>query len=550
VLLLASRWQPRAVGLPRLRRIGERQFHWLSYALFAGLLLVILGTFLDYGLAWDEEEHRLYGDFVFQWYATLFQDRYALSYWVLYLYGAFFEIVARAAAPILPFGLYEGRHLVSALFGLLGIVVAYKTAGHLGGPIAGFFAALFLTLTPGFYGHLFVNPKDVPFATLSLLSLYCFFLTYDALPRVPLRLLLWTGLAVGCALGIRVGGILLLGYLAVLWAGWLILRYRVGLDSTRGSVAGVVRRLVVSFLLIALVAWAVMLLCWPWAQVDPLLNPIRGILATANFVAWYGEVFFDGRYYRATDMPASYLPTWFAISLPEFYVVALLVGCLLAWRWVAELGRDCRRLVPALQIGVLAMSVVVPVVAAIGLRSVVYDGVRQFLFVVPPLAVLAGVAVAGLFRAPAGRHLKLGVGLAIALSVGVTVLDMVRLHPYQYVYFNRLVTGGVDAGARRFETDYWGLSYREGIEWLIENYRPRSPGRVRVANCSRAYLTDYYLQKSPEARQRFETVEPGAQPDVFLATTRFGCHDLVPGRRLHVVERLGVPLLYVIEVRR
>src|SRR5439155_15365409 len=111
------------------------------------------------------------------------------------------------------------RHLVTALSGLLAIAVAYRLGAHLSGPAAGFFSALFLALTPVFYGHMFINPKDIPFAALYLLALYCFMLTYDALPRVPRRLLIASGVAAGLTMGVRVGGIVLLGYLGLLWVG-------------------------------------------------------------------------------------------------------------------------------------------------------------------------------------------------------------------------------------------------------------------------------------------------------------------------------------------
>lgn len=42
---------------------------------------------------------------------------------------------------------------------------------------------------------------------------------------------------------------------------------------------------------------------------------------------------------------------------------------------------------------------------------------------------------------------------------------MIRNHPLQYVYFSvpsRWVEG-------KFELDYWGVSYRQGFEWLLDH---------------------------------------------------------------------------------
>jgi len=58
---------------------------------------------------------------------------------------------------------------------------------------------------------------------------------------------------------------------------------------------------------------------------------------------------------------------------------------------------------------------------------------------------------------------------------------MVQLHPYEYVYFNRLFAGGLKAAAERYETEYGGSSYKQGVEWVIRNYQPE--GGERNSGC-------------------------------------------------------------------
>ena len=176
---------------------------------------IILATFLDYGLTYDEGVGSWYGRLVLKWYASFFKDQSALGYYDLHLYGGFFEATAQAIVSltrkISPLGFYETRHLINALFGLLGIYYTCKLGTHIAGPRAGFFSGLFLTLTPGFYGHIFNNSKDIPFAALFSLALFCILRTYSRLPAVSYRPVLETGLAIGLVLGVRVGGIILLG---------------------------------------------------------------------------------------------------------------------------------------------------------------------------------------------------------------------------------------------------------------------------------------------------------------------------------------------------
>jgi hypothetical protein len=127
-----------------------------------GVLIIIGATFLDYGLTWDAEVQASYGTLVLRWYGSWFRDGAALRYSNLYLYGGLFDTLAQLAARVSPLGVYETRHLLNALVGVFGVVGAYKLRSHLAGPRGGFFSAVFLTLTPVFYGHLFNNPKDVP----------------------------------------------------------------------------------------------------------------------------------------------------------------------------------------------------------------------------------------------------------------------------------------------------------------------------------------------------------------------------------------------------
>jgi hypothetical protein len=112
------------------------------------------------------------------------------------------------------------------------------------------------------------------------------------------------------------------------------------------------------------------------------------------------------------------------------------------------------------------------------------------------------------------------------------------------------VGGGLRAAAPRFETDYWGQSYKEGLEWLVLNYRPETRAPLRVANCSEPFLTGYYLSKTADLRARYVTVTMDEHPDIVLATTRGSCHTATAGRVLHIVERLDTPLCYVIETPR
>ena len=528
--------------------MSDRSWDKLSCAFLVFLSFLILFTFRDYGLTWDEEFHRTYGDHVLNWYSSLFRDSQALSFTNTYLYGAFFNIVAQLATKVSPIGVYETRHLVNASFGLLGIYTAYRLGSYIYNPAGGFFAAIFLTLTPVFYGHLFNNPKDIPFATLFLLSLFFIIQSYDSLPRIPWSLKFKIGIFVGLAAGVRVGGVILLAYTAALWALGLASQYCLAGTLPKDKIFSQVVTLLGSFLTLVTTAWLTMLLCWPWAQVSPLGNPVKALQSVAHF-NWERTVFFAGEDIAAADLPWTYLPTWLGISLPEFYFVSLGVGCLLAYRFVSTMSRTPNQVGQLIKAGLLAFVFCSPILTVIVLHSTVYDGIRQFLFVIPPVAILAGVSFASLLRSSANAIIKYGCIAVVFVCASTTAMDMIQLHPYQSAYFNRAVAGGLASASKRFETDYWGSSYKEGAQWVIHNYRVDTSRKIRVANCSSVpFLTGHFFEL-PDARQRFINVKRHQDPHVFLTTTRFKCHEKARGRVLHVVERQGVPLLYIFELR-
>src|SRR5437899_11519461 len=65
---------------------------------------------------------------------------------------------------IIPLELFETRRLLGAVVGVIGLAVTWRLARRVSGPLAGLATLLLLALCPTFYGHLFMNPKDAPFA--------------------------------------------------------------------------------------------------------------------------------------------------------------------------------------------------------------------------------------------------------------------------------------------------------------------------------------------------------------------------------------------------
>ncbi len=148
-------------------------FYRRAAQIVLGLLAVIvLLTFRDYGISWDEEIQSQYGQAILDYYASFFVDRRFKEIFNLYLYGGMFDGLAAFFNAYTPVNIYETRHLLNAAFGLLGLWGTWRLGRFMGGGRVGLAALVLLTLTPMYYGHMFNNPKDIPFAAGVVWTLY------------------------------------------------------------------------------------------------------------------------------------------------------------------------------------------------------------------------------------------------------------------------------------------------------------------------------------------------------------------------------------------
>src|SRR5215467_12341804 len=176
----------------------SRIFDRLAVVVLGVVGIVALLTFRDYGLSWDDYAHSEYGDLLLQFYASGLRDQRALSWVNLYYYGGGFDLLAALAAKALPLTLFETRRLVGAAVGILGLFVTWRIGRRVGGSLAGLTALVLLAACPLYYGHMFMNPKDSPFAVAMAIFLLGLVRLFEDYPRVTLP----TGALVGVGFGL------------------------------------------------------------------------------------------------------------------------------------------------------------------------------------------------------------------------------------------------------------------------------------------------------------------------------------------------------------
>jgi 4-amino-4-deoxy-L-arabinose transferase-like glycosyltransferase len=512
----------------------------VAIAVLIAAAAIVLLTFRDYGLGWDDYTHAEYGDLLVAFFASGFRDQRALSWVNLYMYGGGFDLIAALLAKVLPFTVFETRRLVGGLVGLVGLVAVWRTARRVGGRPAGLIALILLATCPLFVGHVFMNAKDGPFAVAMAILLLGLVRSIEQFPQPSLATRALTAIGFGLAIGSRVMGAF--GVIAAFGALAFLFAIEAHSDGLRAAAVRL-RRFVWSMLLAVLLAFVVMAIVWPWSVAGPL-NLFRAVAYFLHFFEKPWHELFDGALVLVTEMPRSYLPTLLALQLPEIFVALALLG--VGYALIVPFKRDIspnRRAVLLL----VALAALLPIAITVITRPALYNGVRHFVFVLPPLAVLGGIGGAqiygGLQRIQFGRAVAAAV---LVLGISLPIVEMMRLHPYEYTYFNRIAGGG--SGAREhYMLDYWGLSFKQASQALAQKLVKRhetqpSDRRWKLAVCG--------PHRSPQVElgPDFETTWDPQGADFAMMLGEFYCQKF-DAPLLAEVVRDGVVYARVYDIR-
>ena len=493
-----------------------------SYGLIALLLVFAVAAFRDYGISNDEDVQHRYGAMIVAYYSSGLSDRSLFEFKNLYLYGGLFDVVAVLLEKALPFDRYLIRHLLSGLIGVAGIAATWATARLIGGPRTGFIAAAALAVCGPWIGAMFNHTKDIPFASAMMGATYFLLRISRDLPHARWRHVLGFGLLLGAALGLRVMGLLLVGYTGIavlLAAAWAPrhLRLEYLLRSTL--------RVLPAFAL----GYLIMIVFWPWAALSPL-NPLRAIVSFADFHYQIRTIFAD-RIYDMAEVPWWYVPGYLAIKLP----VVILGGAIIALPFLLMRPSYFRRR----KILLIAFFAAFPLACEMILEGPAFSGVRHYSFLIPPLAVLAAFGFDAALRSAPFAVMRMA---AIAVVAGLFLWEgatLVRLHPYEIMHYNFLV-GGLEGASRRYVMDYWLNMLPEAMRDLgvyLDRIEAREGVRrtYRVGVCGEKFAFEHYA----DARMQHAW---WLDADFYISPTNMDCDRLVDGKTIVSIERFGAPI--------
>jgi hypothetical protein len=507
---------------------------FFTVLLFAGLF-----TFKDHGMAGDEIVSRNNGLVSYRYVTE--GNRELFSYRDRY-YGTAFEMALVAAEDLA--GLEDTRHiflmrrLLNFLLFYAGVIFFYLIISYsFGNWKYALLGSVFLAASPRIFAHAFFNSKDVGFMSVFIIGIYTLirYLDQKTLSRV-----LSHALVSAILVGIRVIGIIL----PVITALFVVLGLFAAKKEKRSTA------------LVSLFAYGGIFVLftvffWPFLWEAPVRNFVDAFSQMRAF-PWDGDVLYFGEYVRSTALPWHYIPAWIAITTPPGYTLLFVIGALSIIRSFAS--NPVKAYTSRKHEIVFLALFILPIAAVIALKSVLYDGWRHMFFVYPAflLVSVSGVKTLMDFMKRSARTgflfpARCLLVCVIALIAGMPLYFMVRWHPYQNVYFN-VLSGGMDNVRQNFEMDYWGISYKECLEYIAAS-DDRDNIKVYVTTLKGRIGRIPALILRREDRERFSFTSSPADADYVIGNYRWHPDDYPFPNEVYSVNVNGAKIAAVHKLR-
>jgi hypothetical protein len=535
----------------KLKAKSWLRISWLlPFLAFLSFFILGISIFCDYGISIDEHVDNLTGLVNTKYILSKIAPDFLAAHPGLAVvrdlhnyqdkhYGPFFQV----PAAVIPALLYPNdirqaffaRHLVNFVFCFFGLIAFYRLLLlRFKNWIPALAGVTMLVLSPRIFADFFYNGKDLPFLATVLIAWF-------SLCRYN-QSFSWKWLAFHCfacamAISTRFMGIILPA-LTYLWLAHNLFYSR---EKT------IRKKLLGQVLVFTVIFCSLTILFWPYLWENPWDN-FRSVFPKLNRVSAEGINFYLGEFVQIIRLPWHYALIWIFITTPVVYSVWFFAG--ISW-FLKELFTKKIKLLHTRsgQADLTALLLfALPVLGVVATRAQLYDGWRHLYFVYPPFLYLAVLGLHSAFswlKTQKNLHFRKRLTWAALLVSLLSVMNvarqMVEMHPYQHVYFSFLPAAVAE---KNFDLDYWGLSYRQGLEYILAHDH-RSEVKVAVNFYSGGNAADIL---KPKDRKRLHYA-PIAEADYFLTEYRTHPQPYPYPHKMHDIRANGVRILSIFRLR-
>ena len=413
-------------------------------------------------------------------------------------------------------GYYEWDHLFNMIFGSVFFIALYALFYlQYKSTYKAIIPVIFLALTPRLMGHIPANNKDMPFAAMYLIGMGAIYL----LGRYPinnyLRIII-LGLIFGLlstfrTIGFSIYIVYVIYHFYLLW-----------MDNKKINLKHSINYFAELFI-IFIFGMFVSVSMFPWLGANFFANFKELLLNSKRFQLWDDTIFFAAEFLKKTDRPWYYLFTWLFITTPVFILTLFVVPII----FIKKLFKN--------QLFILALvALVINLFLYLILQPVIYNGLRHFLFLLPIVVIISSMGFLQVLQISNKTYFKILLIALLGINSTSIIYNYLTLHPYEYLYFNELIDG-LKGASGKYELDYWGASYKEATEWLVNNNELTHSDLIYACNVD--WSVDYYSQK-----EFFITYGSDETANYTICDTENELKRGYTGEIIYQVKRQGVVL--------
>ena len=306
--------------------------------------------------------------------------------------------------------------------------------------------SLFLFLLyPYLFGHSLINPKDIPFLALWIISTYILCTIIKKLyknEKIPTRYIIYLSISTSFLISIRIVGFLILLQFLIFLITFSEIKNKSFVNLIKTNIKSI-------FVLLFFLSFF-----------SYLLNPIfwhdpREVLNSLKWMSKYQQDISTltlGKYMKSLNLPSSYYFIWLFFKLPILIILGFLIFPFIEKKFT-------KNNLNKILIYSLIFTCLIILFLFILFDVAIYNEIRHVMFLIPLIFI---VSLSNLYLFSKKFYYFSGV-----LVIIFFVIENISINPYQYTWMNSF--SKFYKINKNFEVDYWGISNRSLYTSIVEH---------------------------------------------------------------------------------
>lgn len=525
-----------------------------------GFLFFIYSFFSisDYGINWDEPIHFYRGQAYLNFFSSVGQKTYGdlgnqrTSVYKDRNHEPVYYLSNDCCHPVLNGILYSlSNKIFFERLGLLPDIEAYSLMGIMLSSflvflltwfvvsefnvISGIIAGVSLFIYPVFLAETHFNVKDPP---ETVFYATCLILIYYAVKKLSWKMLILAGIFFGLAWGSKFNIL----FLPILIIPWLIFHFFINKNNALFKRLQTKLFFLLIIPIIVILGFVIFFASWPYLWQSPIDNMI-------SVFAWYKHIG------TSTNYESEFLffgfniypIVWIIFTTPLAILILSAIGVIESLQTIAKKDKKKSLLLLVL------LWFFVPIVRASLPNASIYGGVRQIMEYIPAMAVLSGIGVSSLNKRFKSKNLRFFLSVLIACLFIFNVLEIVKIHPNETVYFNQLA-GGLKGAYRKNIPEAGGdlgNVYKQGIDWV--NGHAEKNSKLTLLNNGISAIPSVFIRKDISFSYDYWSGQE-QKGEYIMSTTQVGWDSVLPDKANYLKNSLkpifeikvdGAPILKI-----